>query len=1601
MQQQRRLIQLLTIKQVLDHSPLIVQPNTLINEVVAQMSRVEGSICELSQRDYSTQSNFSLSPIWQIDKVKAYSYALVVEEEKLIGIFTEQDVVKLAASGFNDPAITIAEVMNQPAIALTESECPNVFFALSYLRQHRIRHLPLLDEQGKLLGIVTFESIRQALQAFNWLRFKQVSEVMNTEGICASETTSLQDLAHLMTEKAISCVVIRELNTSKPIGIITERDIVKLQALGLNLGKTKAQTVMSSPLVRLNPQDSLWHAYQQMQQHQLRRLVVTDKQGQLIGLIDQTILLEVFDPLELLNKVEDLQQILTQQTNKLRQINQQLDEEMAKGKHLETALKEANLALAGKLDLTTANLWQTKTALQQKLKQYQRLLGVYKQRKKEIAAIFEKALDAIVTLDDRGRLVTVNPAACQLLAITSEELVGYSLANFLEPEVDFVSRWHGFLAQGQETGEIKILLPDGSSKEVEYSAIANFIPHRHLIILRDITVRKQAEIELKRSKQQLQYLITTSLAVLYRRRGDTDYNITFISENVSNLLGYEAKDFLNNTDFWQQHIHPADLNNVCDLLDYQNYGREYRFRDKNGSYRWIYDSFRPIYNEQGNLLEVVGYWADIHQRKEAEEALRQSEERWQLAISGSNDGIWDWDLKTNQCVLSPRCWEMLGYSAEEITSFEQWKALIHPEDRQKMLMTFQAHLDQLTPYYSAEYRMQCQDRTYKWILCRGQAIWEQTNIAIRAVGSITDISDRKRREEIISNIASGVAAETGEAFFQSLVEYLTKALQVEYALIGELMESNKNYIRTIAIYGKGQKMENFTYNLQQTPCESVMEGQLCIYNNNVQQSFPHDLVLKNLDVQGYMVMPIFNSAGETLGLIAILSCSPLKDTPLMEEVFKIFAARASAELERRKVTAKIEHQHQREQLLAEITRKIRQSLKIEEILQTTVTEVQKLLKCDRVVIMQLESDRTVIPLSETVLPELPSMLGWRIADPLLQNDRLEEYRRGGILAISNINEANLLPENKQLLAQFAIKAKLVVPILSQERLKGLLVAHQCAHPRHWQQEEINLLKQLADQISVAISQAQLLSNLEEMVADRTFELTAANQQLKQEIRERELTEAALRESEQKLAGILEYADEAIISINENQIVQLFNRGAEKIFGYSRDEVLGQPLDLLIPESLRTLHRQHIRGFGNSPIQARTMTDRDNQVFGRRKNGQEFPADASISKLSSRGGLIFTVMLKDITERKAAEAAIRRSEEQLRLITNALPILIAYIDAQQYYRFNNQAHEDWFGISCEQINGLQLQDVIGKKAYQMISPYVDIALAGQSITFEVKLPSKNSHFRWVNATYIPDFESSGEVKGFFATLNDISDRKEIDQMKSEFVSIASHEMRTPLTSIKGVLQLLAAERLGTLPKSGAEMVKIALKNTDRLVRLVNDVLDLERLESKRVVMERQLCQAADLIQQAAETIQAMAEQEKITICVTAADTPITFWADPDQIIQTLTNLLSNAIKFSPENSTVWLKAENQGDRVLFQVQDRGKGIPTDKLETIFERFQQVDASDSRRKGGTGLGLAICRQIIQQHGGQIWAKSTLAKGTTFYFTLPTVNINSPKSSNRYKP
>ncbi len=375
----------------------------------------------------------------------------------------------------------------------------------------------------------------------------------------------------------------------------------------------------------------------------------------------------------------------------------------------------------------------------------------------------------------------------------------------------------------------------------------------------------------------------------------------------------------------------------------------------------------------------------------------------------------------------------------------------------------------------------------------------------------------------------------------------------------------------------------------------------------------------------------------------------------------------------------------------------------------------------------------------------------------------------------------------------------------------------------------------------------------------------------------------------------------------------------------------------------------------------------------------------------------TVSLRTDELRAAKNAAERVAEVNARLARESALILntardgIMGIGLDNRPTFLNPAGARILGMTLDDFGGRTVHEAV-HHSYPDGTPWPEVDCA-KTVAMRRGEPVGNyDDVFWrpdgssfpVEYASTPMFDEDGNHLGAVVTFRDVTERRAIERLKGEFVSTVSHELRTPLTSIRGALGLLGSGMLGTVGDKGRRMLEIAVSNTDRLVRLINDILDLERIESGMVELQRGPVDANALMNQAMDGVQAVADEAGVRLAVVPA--AATLWGDSDRIIQTLTNLLGNAIKFSAAETTVTLSGVVREDDFVFRVADHGRGVPQEKLETIFERFSQVDGSDSRDKGGSGLGLAICKSIVDAHGGRIWVEPNEPTGSCFQFTIP---------------
>ena len=523
-----------------------------------------------------------------------------------------------------------------------------------------------------------------------------------------------------------------------------------------------------------------------------------------------------------------------------------------------------------------------------------------------------------------------------------------------------------------------------------------------------------------------------------------------------------------------------------------------------------------------------------------------------------------------------------------------------------------------------------------------------------------------------------------------------------------------------------------------------------------------------------------------------------------------------------------------------------------------------------------------------------------------------------------------------------------------------------------QGDEIDDLSRSFEAMTQQVEESQanlreLNDNLEHLVTERTH---------------------SLEQSEAKQRTILEAIADAIITFNIEGLITSFNPAAEKIFQYKNDEIMGQDVSILLPEEAQQVPKKYIE---YSKLNKPDIINQTRDLQGRRRDGSLFPMELNVAPLQGEDRRGFVGILRDITDRKKAEQELNRFKTTLDETMDC--VFMFEPDSLKFFYVNAGAMEQ-IGYSYNELMDMTpfeiKPDFDEKRFRDLIAPMIN----GQQpvMNFETQHQHKDGHIVPVEI-FLQYIDPPGESPRFVAVVRDITERQRIDTMKNEFISTVSHELRTPLTSIRGSLGLLTGGAVGELSEKANEMLKIASNNTERLLLLINDILDIQKIESGQIAFSFQGFELMPFLQQALTDNTAYAEQHGVKFIITKQTVDARVYADKDRLMQVMANLLSNAAKFSPENETVEISiARHHGNTVRISVTDHGPGIPEDFQPKLFERFTQSDSSDTRQKGGTGLGLSITKVIVEKHGGHIGFVSHQGIGSTFYIELPELVADS---------
>ena len=385
---------------------------------------------------------------------------------------------------------------------------------------------------------------------------------------------------------------------------------------------------------------------------------------------------------------------------------------------------------------------------------------------------------------------------------------------------------------------------------------------------------------------------------------------------------------------------------------------------------------------------------------------------------------------------------------------------------------------------------------------------------------------------------------------------------------------------------------------------------------------------------------------------------------------------------------------------------------------------------------------------------------------------------------------------------------------------------------------------------------------------------------------------------------------------------------------------------------------------------------------------------TVSLLAGTGWTFAVMLLVYARLNREANEALR-SEADLRLqalVTRSMNEGVCLVRASDgTIAYANPKFERIFGYEPGELKDKPVQILNAGSPEDAVGTHQRIArelLEKGESTYEVHNIRKDGTPFWCRATTVLfDHPEYGQV--FVAVQEDVTERKRMESIKDDFVAMVSHELRTPLTSIRGSLGLLAGGVAGKMPEAAQSLLDIAISNCERLVRLINDILDMEKIESGKMAFVPVPIALAPLVEQAVLSNHAYAHGYGVEIRLEES-VPGRVLADPDRLHQVLTNLLSNAVRYSPRGGAVEVRVSRHGDKLHVSVADRGPGIPPELQPRVFEKFAQAAAAASRRAGSTGLGLCISRAIMERHGGSIWFETEVGEGTTFYFELADLDI-----------
>lgn len=490
---------------------------------------------------------------------------------------------------------------------------------------------------------------------------------------------------------------------------------------------------------------------------------------------------------------------------------------------------------------------------------------------------------------------------------------------------------------------------------------------------------------------------------------------------------------------------------------------------------------------------------------------------------------------------------------------------------------------------------------------------------------------------------------------------------------------------------------------------------------------------------------------------------------------------------------------------------------------------------------------------------------------------------------------------------------------------------------------------------------------------------------------------ALRASGERgayLRAILENVADGLVTLDERGVVESCNGAVERIFGYAAAEIVGQPFRLLLAAPAAAAAGEDIVGWLRGRAQAAP-----GEVVGQRQDGATVPLEVSVGEAQLDVRRLCIVSIRDMTERQRTAAVVLRqyqaaeaARSETRAVLDATGEGIALVAPDRRFLTVNRRFAELFGVEPGAVVGHlfdELQELVERIFADpgAVRALVSGTAADRAQRFTETVVQRWPARRELELSSTPVENTAGQPLGRLYAFRDVTREREVDRMKSEFVALVSHELRTPLTSIKGYVDLLLTDEVDELTEEQRAFLQVVAHDTNRLARLIRDLLDIAHIESGQLELKSADVDLDQVIREVAASFRPQVTRKGQRLVVRVAEGLPTIWGDQDRLAQILINLVSNAHKYTPEGGQITVVARPEGDMVRITIEDTGIGLSEEERAQLFTRFFRAKNSTTQEEGGTGLGLAITRSLVETHGGQLTVVSSPGQGSIFSVTLAT--------------